>query len=77
MGSCNHTALELLPVRKRTLRCRHCHLTIDAEELADNCCPECLEKSGKRRYDFDELAAADQGIATYRCEECGAIVKIS
>jgi hypothetical protein len=77
MSSCHHTTLELLPVRKRTLRCRHCHLTIDAAELADNGCPECLERSGKRRYDFDELAAADPSVATYRCEECGAIVKIS
>jgi hypothetical protein len=77
MTSCNHTTLELLPARKRTLRCRHCHLTIDAEELGDNCCPECLDGSGERRYEFDELEAVNPNAATYRCEECGAIIKSS
>jgi rubrerythrin len=77
MTSCSHTALELLPVRKRTMRCRHCHLTIDGEELRDSYCPECLEKSGERRYEFEELDTMNNGVATYRCEECGAIVKTS
>ena len=76
MTSCSHTALELLLVRKRTMRCRHCHLTIDSEELGNSCCPECLERSGKRRYEFEELEMINDGAATYRCEECGAIVKI-
>jgi hypothetical protein len=75
MGSCNHVTLELLPLRKRTLRCRHCHLTIDAAEVGDGCCPECFERSGERHYDFEELETLDHGAATYRCEECGAIVK--
>jgi hypothetical protein len=77
MTSCPHTTLELLPARKRTLRCQHCHLTIGAEELGDNCCPECLDRSGKRYFDFDALEAANEGAASYRCEECGAIIKSS
>jgi rubrerythrin len=74
MSSCRHTALELLPGRKRTLRCRQCHLTIDAAELGASCCPECLDRSGKRHYEFEELENVDSD-ATYRCEACGAIVK--
>ncbi|MGH7796458.1 MAG: hypothetical protein ACREQ2_16440 [Candidatus Binatia bacterium] len=75
MTACQHTTLELLPSRKRTLRCRRCHLTLDAEELGDNPCPECFESSGKRNYDFEEMESANDGAATYRCEECGVIVK--
>jgi rubrerythrin len=73
MVSCPHSALELLPARKRTLRCRYCHLTIDGADVEDGCCPECLEKSGQRRYEFEELKTS--GGAAYRCEECGAIIK--
>jgi hypothetical protein len=51
-------------------------LTIDSEELGNSCCPECLERSGKQRYEFDELEMMNDGVATYRCEDCGAIVKI-
>jgi hypothetical protein len=67
--------LELLPERKKTLRCRYCHLTIAEEEIADGFCPECFADSGNKRYDFEPMAAVDGGIARYRCEECGAIVK--
>jgi rubrerythrin len=74
MSSCNHTTLELLPFRKRTLRCRQCHLTLDADELGDNPCPECLHRLGKRHFEFEELES-DRGNATYRCEECGVLVK--
>jgi rubrerythrin len=74
---CKHTALEFLPARKRTLRCRHCHLTLDGEELGDGYCPECYDQSGERRYDFDELEALDDGAAKYRCEKCGAIITSS
>jgi hypothetical protein len=73
MTHCNHPTLELLPERKRTLRCRHCHLTLDAEDLGDGYCPECFETSGKKQYEFDEMEA--KGVASYRCEECGAIIK--
>lgn len=74
MASCAHITLELLPTRKRTVRCRQCHLTLDAVELGDGHCPECFERSGRRHYEFDELETGD-GTATYRCEECGALVK--
>ncbi len=74
MNRCHHTALELLPERKSTLRCRHCHLTMAGEELADRFCPECFATSGVRRYDFDEIAMPRSG-ARYKCEECGAIIE--
>ena len=77
MASCNHSTLELLPSRKRTVRCRcrRCHLTLDAEELGDGPCPECFDKSGQRHYEFEELPATGDGAVTYRCEACGVIVK--
>jgi len=77
MTSCKHMTLELLPVRKRTLRCRNCHLTIDGDELGDGYCPECLDRTGKRHYEFEELQTTKNSAATYRCEECGAIIKSS
>lgn len=75
MPACGHTTLELLPARKRTLRCRHCHLTLDAAELGDGHCPECFERSGNRLFEFEELQTTGDGAVTYRCEECGVIVK--
>ena len=75
MTSCNHTTLELLPERNKTLRCRHCHLTIAAEEVGDGFCPECLETSGNKRYEFEEIATVESGVARYRCEDCGTIIK--
>ena len=75
MTSCSHHTLELLPERKKTLRCRHCHLTIAEEEIGDGFCPECFANSGSKRYDFEELVATGDSIARYRCEQCGAIVK--
>lgn len=75
MASCNHSTLELLQSRKRTVRCRRCHLTLDADELGDNHCPECFDKSGQRHFDFEELNLKSDGAVTYRCEDCGVIVK--
>lgn len=75
MNSCNHTSLELLPERKKTLRCRHCHLTIAGEEVGDGFCPECFETSGSKRYEFEEMKTAESGVARYRCEGCGALIK--
>jgi len=63
-----------LPVRKRTLRCRHCHLTLDGAELGEGYCPECFDRLGARRYDFEQVANSDSAV-TYRCEECGVVVK--
>jgi rubrerythrin len=75
MSSCTHTTLELLPEPKQRWRCRACHLTIAGEDLKDGFCPECFDSSGIKRYDFEELAAADSRVTRYRCEECGVIVK--
>lgn len=75
MVACSHTALELLPARKRTLRCRQCHLTLDPTDLGDGYCPECYDRSGERRYEFEEVKSQKDGAVSYRCEECGAIIK--
>jgi len=75
MTSCKHTKLEVLLDKKNRLRCRHCHLTINADELGDGCCPECFEVQGKKLYDFEKLKAEETGINRYRCEECGIIIE--
>jgi DNA-directed RNA polymerase subunit RPC12/RpoP len=75
MTLCNHTTLVLLPEKKKRVRCRHCHLILDGEELGDGYCPECFETSGKKHYDFEEMEPERGGVARYRCEECGAIVE--
>ena len=76
MKSCIHANLELLPERKETLRCRHCHLTIAADEIGeDGYCPECFDSSGVRRTDFEKIAHDIGKIARYRCEDCGAIIE--
>ncbi len=76
MTSCNHNSLVLLPGEKNRLRCQHCHLVIKAEDLQDGYCPECFEISGKRQYDFEEVADATKaGITKYRCEECGITIE--
>jgi len=74
MTSCQHANLELLPVRKRTMRCRSCHLTLDGDELGDGHCPECFDTTGVRRYDFEALDSGES-VVTYRCEDCGALIK--
>jgi len=75
MESCRHLHLVLLPKQKSRLRCSHCHLTITADELQGRCCPECFEGSGSKRYDFEEIPAADQEMTRYQCEQCGAIIE--
>jgi hypothetical protein len=75
MTSCKHSILALLPERKNLFRCRRCHLKIKADELGERHCPECFEVSGEKRYDFEEIKAADTGKARYRCEECGVIIE--
>jgi len=75
MTSCKHLTLVLLPGKKNMLRCRHCHLTISADELRGGYCPECFETQGRKRYDFDEIEVEDQGKARYRCEQCGIIIE--
>ncbi len=76
MTSCKHSNLLLLPEKKERLRCRYCHLTIKADELMDNYCPECFDLSGKKHYDFEEIAAEKTKIVKYMCEECKIIIEI-
>jgi hypothetical protein len=73
MSECNHSTLELLPEPKKTVRCRHCHLTIAPDELPEGYCPECFENSGVKRYDFEAVAVTGATTIRYRCEECGVI----
>jgi predicted RNA-binding Zn-ribbon protein involved in translation (DUF1610 family) len=74
MAVCKHSALELIPERKSTVRCKHCHLTLSADELGDGYCPECFDGSGEKRYDFEALSNPGGNVVRYRCEECGAII---
>jgi len=76
MDSCRHPNLILLQEKNKVLRCRHCHLTIDADELGDGYCPECYEERGVRHHDFDEVEAPDGEKVRYRCEDCGALIEI-
>ncbi len=75
MTSCKHSQLVLLPEKKGRLRCRHCHLTLGADELQFRYCPECFEGNGTKRYDFEEIAAVATGVVRYRCEACGVIIE--
>jgi hypothetical protein len=50
-------------------------LTLDVDELGDGYCPECFENHGKKHYEFEEVEAAEKGVARYRCVECGIIVR--
>ncbi len=72
MAACRHTHLELLPPSGQRLRCRHCHLTLTAEELGGGHCPECFEALGVRHYDFETLQGQEE--VRYRCEQCGAVI---
>jgi len=74
MTTCAHKSLVLLSASKKRLRCRHCHLTIDPEELGDNYCPECYEVDGERHYDFETIEDKQAGMVRYRCEDCGIII---
>ncbi len=65
----------LLHKQKSRLRCRHCHLTIEINELSNSYCPECFETAGKKRYDFEEVKDAKPEITQYRCEECGVLIE--
>lgn len=74
MTDCPHTEIVLLPEAPKKRRCRHCHLTLSAEELGDGYCPECFDVSGVRRYDFDDVVQDSAGTPRYRCEACGAML---
>ncbi len=75
MEQCRHQRLILVKNDKPKLRCRHCHLTIDKEELESDFCPECWENDHIRRREFEEVRQEKQDFDTYRCEDCGIEVK--
>ena len=72
--ACRHRELVLLPPSGKKLRCRHCHLTIGQEELANGHCPECYEAYGLKRRDFEQLKSDGDGQIRYCCEKCGAVI---
>lgn len=74
MRSCRHANLVLLPETSTRLRCRHCHLTIKADELVDGYCPECYENDRVRRNDFEKIASS--AATRYQCEDCGVIIEV-
>ena len=75
MASCAHTNLTRLPEPEKRLRCRHCHLSMTANDLEQDYCPECFEINGEKRYDFETLDAETSASVKYRCEDCGVIIE--
>jgi len=76
MPLCNHQTIVLLAPQGKKLRCRHCHLTINKKELADDYCPECYEVYGVKRRDFEQLEPEGDNKTRYSCEKCGAIILV-
>ncbi|MGE3537999.1 MAG: hypothetical protein AB7N91_11280 [Candidatus Tectimicrobiota bacterium] len=76
MDTCRHLQLVLVRDNALRIRCRHCHLTIKPEELPGRYCPECLETTRAKRYDFEEVALADPATVRYRCETCGGLIEV-
>jgi len=74
MASCEHRELILLPEQADRLQCRHCHLTIKADELSGDYCPECFEIHGEKRNDFEKIAAKKIAKFRYKCEKCGIMI---
>lgn len=70
-GSCKHKNLILLAQKKERVRCRHCHLTIDRDELRDRWCPECYEATGTKHRDFEKVVEPAVSQVHYACEDCG------
>jgi predicted RNA-binding Zn-ribbon protein involved in translation (DUF1610 family) len=75
MNACSHHHLLLLSKQSHRVRCQHCHLTINANELSNRYCPECFEVSGKKRYDFAEVKEQKKESVQYRCEDCGVLIE--
>jgi hypothetical protein len=73
MNACPHRQLVLVRETHTRLRCRHCHLTLTAADLAGRYCPACFATTHTKRYDFDEVRLADSGRVSYRCEACGRL----
>lgn len=75
MSACPHTRLIVLREKNEKIRCRHCHLTIDASELGGGFCPECHDATGDKHYDFDPVASEEPKATRYRCEDCGIVIE--
>ena len=75
MSRCPHRNILVIIESAQRIRCRHCHLTIKAEELADGYCPECYDNEGLKRYAFEIVGSHDDDRVHYRCEDCGAQLK--
>ena len=75
MGTCRHQKLVLVNINKDKLRCKHCHLTINSDELDADYCPECWEAEGIKRGNFEKVEQKAPDSGTYRCEECGEEIK--
>ena len=76
MTDCRHQNLVLLAKPGSKFRCTHCHLTLDASEMAEGFCPECLHTKGLRHSDFEEITPDIGPKVQYRCEGCGIMVEI-
>ena len=75
MDECRHQNLVLVKQDRNKLRCTHCYLTINEDELDSDFCPECWEAEGIKRRDFEKVEQSDTDIDTYRCERCGMEIK--
>ena len=75
MSGCSHKKLTLLKERGDRLRCKKCHLVISADELGGGYCPECYAVESVRHYDFETLAAMEEEITKYRCDQCGVLIE--
>jgi DNA-directed RNA polymerase subunit RPC12/RpoP len=75
--TCTHTNLLLLSKSNDRVRCRHCHLTIRADQLGHGYCPECYEVSGRKRYDFETVDDPGDQETRYQCEDCGALILVT
>ena len=75
MDKCRHQNLVLIKPDKNKLRCTHCHLTINEDELETGFCPECWETERIKRRDFEKVEQKESETDTYRCEGCGVEIK--
>ena len=75
MDPCRHRNLILVKQNINKLRCTHCHLTIDEDELDTDFCPECWESERIKRRNFEKVEHKDTDTSTYRCEGCGLEIK--
>jgi hypothetical protein len=75
-NSCRHQNLVLAKENKNKVRCTHCHLTINREELDNDFCPECWETDGVKRRNFEKVEEKKSGTGAYRCEDCGSEIDV-